>query len=197
MNRKLKPVHVQQVLRDAGVHLFSPQEFQRIFDVSLTASQEFIKGHNDDLFLKLRNGLYALRMDTPQEELIANRIYAPSYISFEYAMARYGLIPESVYTVTSATAKTTREFTVNNKAYTYSHIKKTAYRGYVTEKMNGSTILIASPEKAFVDYMYFVHLKLRSLNERLNVRKLNKKLVFEYAKLFGRKAFLRYIREII
>ena len=197
MNRKLKPIYVQQVLRDAGLHLFSPQEFQRVFQVSLTAAREFIKGHNHDLFLKLRNGLYALRIDVPQEELIANRIYAPSYISFEYAMARHGLIPESVYTVTSATTKTTREFTVNNKAYTYSHIKKTAYRGYVTEKMNGSTILIASPEKAFVDHMYFVHLKLRPLNERLNVKKLNKKLVFEYVKLFGRKTFLEYIRKLI
>ena len=197
MNRKLKPIYVQQVLRDKGARLFTPQEFQRLLDVSLTASQEFIKGHNQDLFLKIRNGLYALRMDTPQEELIANKLYAPSYISFEYAMARYGLIPESVYTITSATIKTTREFTVNNRSYTYSHIKKEAYRGYVTEKINGSTVLIASPEKAFVDYIYFVHLKLRSFNERLDVRKLRKKLVMEYARLFKRKIFLKFIKEII
>ena len=197
MNRKLKPIYVQQTLQDRGISLFSPQEFQRIFDVSLTASQEFLKGHGHDLFLKLRNGLYALRMEVPAEELIANRLYAPSYISFEYAMARYNLVPESVYSITSATSKITREFAVNNMAFTYSHIKKTAYRGYVTEKLNKSTILIACPEKALVDYLYFVHLKLKSMNDRLNVSKLKKKLVLEYAGLFGRKNFIKFIRQIL
>ena len=197
MERKLKPIYVQQTLREKRVSLFTPDEFQRIFSVSLRASQEFIKDHNDDLFSKLRNGLYVLRTDMPQEELIANKLYAPSYVSFEYAMSRYGLIPESVYSVTSATVKITREFTVNNKAYTYSHIKKSAYRGYLLEKINGSTILIASPEKALVDYLYFVHLKLKSLNERLNVSKLKKKLVIEHASFFGRKVFLKFIKQIL
>ena len=197
MNRKLKPIYVQQTLRNKGVSLFSPQEFQRIFNVSLTASQEFIKGHGYDLFLKLRNGLYALRVETPMEELIANRLYMPSYISFEYAMARYNLIPESVYSITSVTTKTTREFIVNNLSYTYSHIKNTAYRGYVIEKLNRSTFLIASPEKALVDYLYFVHLKLKSMNDRLDVSKVKKKLVLEYAGLFGRKNFIKFIRQIL
>src|SRR3972149_3438905 len=102
MERKLKPIYVQQALQAKGVRLFSPSEFQRVFDVSLRATQEFIKDHCDDLFLKIRNGLYALRDDQPQEEVIANRLYAPSYISFEYALNRYDIIPEIVYAVTSA-----------------------------------------------------------------------------------------------
>lgn len=82
MERKLKPIYAQHVLQVKGIRLFSPVEFQRVFDVSLRAAQEFIKDHGDDLFLKIRNGLYALRIDQPQEEVIANRLYAPSYISF-------------------------------------------------------------------------------------------------------------------
>ena len=129
MELKLKPIYVQQTLQGKGVRLFSPTDFQRIFAVSLRAAQEFVKDHTRDLFLKLRNGLYALRVDPPAEEAIANRLYAPSYISFEYALARYGLIPESVYAVTSATARITRKFIVGNKSFEYSHIKKQAYRG--------------------------------------------------------------------
>ena len=34
--------------------------------------------------------------------LLAGSIYGPSYISFEYALSRYGLIPEAVYAVTCA-----------------------------------------------------------------------------------------------
>ena len=190
MERKLKPIFVQQNLQEKGVGLFSPLEFQRIFSVSLRASQEFIKDHTSDIFLKLKNGLYALRSDPPKEEVIANRLYAPSYSSFEYAMARYGLIPESVYAVTSATTRITREFIVNHKSFEYSRIKKQAYRGYKAQKAEGMTILIAEPEKALVDYLYFVDLKLKRLNERLNLRKVKKKAAIEYARLFERKSLL-------
>jgi predicted transcriptional regulator of viral defense system len=197
MERKLKPIYVQQSLQEKGVRLFSPDDFQRVFGVSLRATQEFIKDHGHDLFLKVRNGLYALRTDPPQEETIANRLYAPSYISFEYALARYGIMPEAVYAVTSATTRTTREFIVNNKSFTYSRIKKQAYRGYKTEKIEGTTILVAEPEKALADYLYFVDLKRKPLNERLYVRKVKKKIVGKYAGLFGRKSLTRLVKEIL
>ena len=177
--------------------MFSPSDFQRVFGVSLRATQEFVKDHCDDLFLKVRNGLYALRIDQPRDEAIANRLYAPSYISFEYALSRYGIIPESVYTITSATTRITREFIVNNKSFTYSHIKKQAYRGYRTEKIGDMTVLMAEPEKALVDYLYFVNLKRKTLNERLTVRKLKKKAMVEYAKLFGRKSLISLVNEIL
>lgn len=197
MERKLKPIYVQQHLQAKGVQLFSPSEFQRVFGVSLRAAQEFIKDHCDDLFFKVRNGLYALRIDTPADEIIANRLYAPSYISFEYALSRAGIIPESVYTITSATARLTREFIVNNKSFTYSRIKKQAYRGYRTEKIGGATVLIAEPEKALVDYLYFVDLKRKTVNERFNIRGLKKKTVIEYARLFGRKSLIKLVRGVL
>jgi predicted transcriptional regulator of viral defense system len=197
MERKLKPIFVQHTLQAKGVRLFSPSDFRRIFGVSLRAAQEFIKDHRSDLFLKIRNGLYALRAEPPQDEAIANKLYAPSYISFEYALARYGIIPESVYAITSATTRITREFIVDNKSYTYSHIKKQAYRGYRTEKMGGITGLIAEPEKALVDYLYFVDLKRKTLNERLIIRKMKKKSIIEYARLFGRRSLMRLVREIL
>ncbi len=197
MKRKLKPIYVQQTLQTKGVRLFSPSDFQRLFGVSLRAAQGFIKNHCDDLFFKIRNGLYVLRLEPPREEAIANRLYAPSYISFEYALARCGIIPESVYAITSATTRITREFTVNNKSFTYSHIKKQTYRGYRAEKIDGVTVFIAEPEKALADYLYFVDLKKKTLNERLNVRKLKKKVVMEYARLFGRESLMKLVKGIL
>lgn len=194
---KLKPIHVQQSLMEKGVRLFSPSDFQRIFGVSLSATQAFIKDHTDDVFFKIRNGMYALRANLPPEEAIANRLYAPSYISFEYALARYGIIPESVYAVTSATTRITQEFIVNNKSYTYSRIKKRAYRGYKTERIDGMTILIAEPEKALADYLYFVDLKRKTLNERLDVGKIKKKITLEYVRLFDRSGLIKLVREIL
>lgn len=197
MERKLKLIYVQQTLQAEGFRLFSPSDFQRVFGVSLRATQEFIKDHCNDLFFKIRNGLYALRIDPPIEESIANRLYAPSYISFEYALAHYGIIPESVYAVTSATTRITREFIVNNKSFSYSRIKKQVYRGYRMEKMGGVTVLIAEPEKALVDYLYFVDLKRKTLSGRLNVRKIKKKAAMEYTRLFGRKSLTRLANAVM
>lgn len=194
MTRKLKPIQVQEILKEKGIRLFSPEEFRRLFLVTLRASQEFIKDHQSDLFIKLRNGLYGLRSDPPAELEVANRLYLPSYVSFEYALARYRIIPESVYTITSATPKITREFIAQGKSYEYYRIKKEAYRGYRSEKIGQSTIFIAEPEKALVDYLYFVDLKRRTLNERLNVRNIKKKSALRYASLFKRKSLMKLLR---
>lgn len=188
---------VDRTLEEKGIRLFSPDEFRRVFQVTLRATQEFIKDHTDDLFLKLRNGLYALRSDLPSELEIANRLCQPSYVSFEYALAYFGIFPETVYAVTSATTRLTREFTVQGKSYEYSRIKKTAYKGYQLVKIGGFYILIASPEKALVDYLYFVDLKLKPLNERLRTKKLNAKEIFSYTRLFRRPSLIALLKEIL
>ncbi len=43
-------------------------------------------------------------------ELIANHLYAPSYVSMSSALRYYGLIPETVYTKQSMTLKHSRDF---------------------------------------------------------------------------------------
>ena len=197
MERKLKPITVERLLQGKEVCLFSPEEFRRLFRVTLRATQEFIKDHNQDLFIKLRNGLYALRSDPPNELEIANRIYGPSYISLEYALAYYRFIPETVYTITSATTKITRKFTVQGKSYEYSRIKKRAYTGYRLIKEGQAKILMATPEKALVDYCYFIDLKLKSLNDRLRVSKVNAKEALRYARLFDRESLVKLVRELL
>lgn len=197
MIQKLKPLKIQESLRNKGLRIFSPEELRRLFAVEKWAMQAFIKNHTQDLFIKLRNGLYALQSNLPNELEIANRLYFPSYISFEYALAHYRIIPESVYTITSATTKITREFLVQDKAYEFNRIKKEAYRGYHVLKQEGATILMAEPEKALVDYLYFVDLKLKSLNERLYTKRIKKKEAFYYAAFFKRTSLIKLLKEIL
>lgn len=197
MERKLKPITVERTFREKGVRLFSPDEFRHIFRVTLRGAQEFIKDHASDLFVKLRNGLYALQAEMPNEFEIANRLYQPSYISFEYALAYFGILPETVYTMTSATTRVTREFTVQGKSYEYSKIKPTAYRGYQLISIKGVRVLMAFPEKALVDYLYFVDLKFISLNERLRTGKLSLKKASSYSRLFKRESLTRLLREVL
>lgn len=54
--------------------------------------------------IKLTKNLYETEKNIPGY-LVANAIYSPSYLSFDYALSYYGLIPEAVYVYTSATFK--------------------------------------------------------------------------------------------
>jgi predicted transcriptional regulator of viral defense system len=197
MIRILKPLKIEEILREKSIRLFSSDEFRRLFGVSEYAAQNFIKNHTKDLFIKLRNGLYASKLNPPTELEIANRLLAPSYISFEYALSRYGIIPESSYSVTSATTRITREFTAQGKVYEYNRIKAVAYRGYRTEKQSGATVLIAEPEKALADTLYFVDLRLKKLNDRLRTSRLKKSSVLRYASLFGRKSLTALAKKVL
>lgn len=197
MTKKLKSIIVQQTLVEKRLFLFSKLEFQRLFGVSKTATTFFLFHHTrDGLFVRLKNGLYALSSHFPSEEEIANRLYQPSYLSFEYILSRHGIIPEAVYAIISATTKPSRTFAVEGKNYVYSTIKKEVFTGYLAKKVNDRLILTASAEKALVDTLYFVHLKKKSLPERLDLSSLSKRAIFRYARLFGRPNLVKFIRGI-
>lgn len=137
-----------------------------------------------------------LKTDLPDEEEMANALYRPSYLSFEYVLSKYGIIPESVYSLTCATTKPTRVFTVDDKAFAYYTIKREAYTGYVLDKEKGSGVLIAEPEKALTDFLYFVALGHRMMNDRIDVTRLNKKKVLKYAKLYGREKVIDLVGKL-
>ena len=59
-------------------------------------------------YFPITKGIYETDRHTPAY-LLAGSIYGPSYISFEYALSFYGMIPEAVYTVTSATFEKKRK----------------------------------------------------------------------------------------
>lgn len=193
----LRPLLVQEKLIKRQIFIFTPEEFSRIFRISATKTKYFLENYTKaGLFIRIKKGLYALKHHLPNEEQIANALYKPSYLSFEYALAKHGLIPEMVYSVTSATTKPTREFVVGNKAFTYFKIKKQAFTGYTLIKEGGYSFLLAEPEKALIDYLYFVSLGKKSLNERINTSGLAKAKIMKYAKFYQRKGLLKIIKKI-
>ncbi len=141
----------------------------------------------------LRNGLYELTFPEGRgipDFFIANKVYAPSYISLETALSYYNIIPEVSMAVVSVTSKTTRRFKNDHGLFIYHSIQPEAFRGYVIEKHNGFDILIAEPEKALVDYLYFKTFRGKEFDmkaERLDkkrVAQLNKKKLDNYAKVY-------------
>lgn len=197
MVKKLKLNLIRNKFREDGIYIFSPFDLQKYFKVLQNTANLFINRNiKQSNILKLRKGLYMFVGERVSEKLIANRVYEPSYVSFEYALMFYSIIPETVYTITSATTKLTREFVINNISYSYHRIKRGAFTGYIKKDFNGQEALIAEPEKALADYLYFVAIGQKVLNERLELREINKKKLIKYAKLFQRRNLLKLINQI-
>ncbi len=107
--------------------------------------------------IRIKKGLYVFgelyRRSPLCPELLANLIYGPSYISLEYALAYYGMIPEAAYVVTSITLKRNKQFQTPAGLFTYQHLHPAKYPVGVVLATCDSTraFLIATPEKALAD----------------------------------------------
>ena len=111
------------------------------------------------LLIHVRRGLYCLggylARNKPSAYVLATRIYGPSYISFESALSYYGLIPEAVYTVTSATILRTKTFSTPLCEFSYLHIPLSHAHFLCEVEIAGhgdNAFFIASPWKALCDY---------------------------------------------
>ncbi len=120
-------------------------------------TRRLVEWQDKNYVTKLINRWY-LFADEPVDEkllyLIANRIYAPSYVSLESALAYYRLIPEGVYTVTSATTLPTKSFETIVGRFSYRHLRPALFFGYRLATVRGQQIKIAEPEKVILDYLY-------------------------------------------
>ena len=122
---------------------------------------------------------------------IANKIYKPSYISFETAMSHYRLIPESIYMITSASTKRTSLFETPLVRFSYRTIKPALFFGY---SLLPGGIKMAFMEKALLDYFY-INPALRTeddfaslrINKEEMLNRFNKKQLTDYMRRFSQK----------
>jgi predicted transcriptional regulator of viral defense system len=122
---------------------------------------------------------------------IANKIYKPSYISFETALSHYRLIPESIYMVTSASTRRTYLFETPVAMFSYRTIKPALFFGY---SLLPGGIKMAFMEKAILDYFYinsavqtdddFASLRI---NREEMLSRVNKERLADYMRRFSQK----------
>lgn len=158
----------------------------------------------------IRRGHYVfsdLQIDESILFLIANKIYAPSYVSLEIALAHYNLIPEAVYGITSISSRKTNHFITGFGEFFYHQVRPELIFGYRLVSDRGHTFKIAEPEKAILDYFYlnthlnkeedFAGLRMNGeeFKEQTNIDKLKKYLaVFENKRL--EKRIHRFLKQI-
>lgn len=109
--------------------------------------------------IRIKKGLYcfgeAVQKQPLSREYLANLIYGPSYVSLEYALAFYGLIPDRVEVVTSVTTARSRTFTTPVGEFSYRMLTGGRYDyGADLLESTGITFLIATQEKAISDCIW-------------------------------------------
>jgi len=112
----------------------------------------------DGKLFRVITGLYETDPKTPGY-LLAGSIYGPSYISFEYALSLYGLIPERVNVITCATfnKKKKKQYNTSFGTFTYRDIPEQVYPEEILLKEESNySYQIATPEKALCDKLYTI-----------------------------------------
>lgn len=114
----------------------------------------------DGKVTRIRRGLY---MDPPDSlkdvAVLAGLIYGPSYISFGYALARYGMIPESVPVITSAVFNKNKRKVFHTTCGMFQFIpvpQEAFHTGLHLMQAPEGSWLMASREKALLDQLFAI-----------------------------------------
>lgn len=114
-------------------------------------------------FIQLKRGIYTTKafintLDIMElnsyKEFIATIIKEPSYISKEYVLSKYQIIPEMTGKITCLTSS--RPYIIGNRfgTYSYSYIKNDLFGGYEIKYFRDAPYYIAKPSKALFDFIY-------------------------------------------
>lgn len=120
--------------------------------------------------IKIINGLYETDPNI-NGYFLASSIYGPSYLSFDFALSYYGLIPEKVTAFTSATFDKKKKKSYKNQfgIFLYRDIPASVYPlGINVIEENGYFYQIAIPEKSLCDKLYTLS-PIKNMNELHNV----------------------------
>ena len=143
-------------LREIGVIPVTTSIIESFYPDLKSAEKKVIWLEKNGYIIRLKRGLYVVNPEYTgkrlSNELIANHLYAPSYVSMSTALRYYGLIPEAVYVNQSMTVKHSRSFQTPIGNYDYKCVSREAFAvGIRTERVADYAFLIASPEKALCD----------------------------------------------
>lgn len=182
MKKQLTTSHWVNILK-SGRKFYKMADLMKVSGLGYTAcraaASRLVKGK---LLLRVGKELYGNLLTEFAIEEAACRAYAPSYISFEYALCHHGVIDQMSVVLTMATLRKSREVSIGRTTVVYQHLRKNLFWGYEAE----GDSFIACPEKALLDLLYLDRKrrgKGRSLDE-INWDMLDKAKFETYALKF-------------
>ncbi len=163
--------------------------------------------------IRLKNGFFVIAEKIKKSPVpyaqISNLLYGPSYLSFEWALSYYGMIPEGVRVMTSATSAKSKSFNTPLGTFDYCSLSHARYAIGIDQKEDfGGRFLIATPEKALADLIHFKSKGLETSKDMLidliearridedELKKLNKNHLLEIAESYHSQAVTQLVNTL-
>lgn len=160
--------------------VFSLREIASLLNTTkAAAAMALLRGARNGLLWRVRN-LWINRLNPPTLEEVALSLYSPSYISFESALYKRGILSQSPRgALTVATTGRSRQLTTPLGNIHFIHIKNSLFFGFDSQRL-------AYPEKAYLDLLYIRHRKMKDweFSETLYTTELNRRRLKTYAKAY-------------
>lgn len=176
----MKALDFQKALESIDKLFFSTSDIEKITGLSRDSLKVSLSRLvKKDLIVRLSRGIFILPKSIDKIPEIANQLYSPSYLSFESALSRYGIISQVPYTITFATLNRSKRMILGGIEVEYRQVKKDLFTGFSKE----NNFFVASPEKALLDEVYLVSRGLASIAfDELDLGRIDKKLLCELSK---------------
>ena len=173
----MKRQQLIQKIETLGKVVFTINDLRKLFPEDAyikTSVNRLVNGGN---LVQITRGVYAISRNDLDIEKIATQLYYPSYISFESALAKYGIINQGRYGLTLATTRHSKQMTIAGVDCNYSKLKPALFFGF--DLIND--IYLASPEKAVLDELYLICLgKRKEETSEWYLESLDRQKVLEY-----------------
>ncbi|TLU81714.1 MAG: hypothetical protein FDX30_12300 [Chlorobium sp.] len=159
-------MNLEQKLKTFSSVPFTHCTLLSILEKYRSPNDKIVRMIDDGLVTPIKKGMYIVSPEITgiplSLPLVANLLYGPSYVSMDYALSQYGIIPERVIEVTSMTTKRGKiyDLPVGRFSYTHSPLELYAVGIDRIENADRTGYLIACPEKALCDKLIFT----RNLN---------------------------------
>lgn len=180
--RKIITIELIKKLQSLGKEYFTVADMQKITGLSRTSLKVALSRlTRRGVLTRIKRGVYQLSLSPVDVLKAANQLYYPSYLSFESALSRYGILSQIPYTQTFATVKRGKKMVLWDTEVEFRQLKKELFFGYRME----DGIYIAEPEKALLDQLYMVGRGKGRLDiKELDLKEIDVKLLKEYARRF-------------
>jgi len=176
---KPKDLTLVQQLLSLNKPFFTPSDLEKILGQKRPALYVTLNRLvKYGVLIRLRRGVYQVALQRPNLARIANQLVYPSYLSFESALSRYGILSQVPYILTFATSQRSRRINLGETEVEFRQLKSELFFGYTLEQ----GLHVAEPEKALLDQLYMVARGLSNLAlDELDMSSLDRERLHAYA----------------
>jgi len=184
-----------QILQESKRKLFSITDIKKLLRIKSDQYAYVFVGRlvKESVLERASKGVYYLASNRPVDFELANFLYKPSYVSLDSALNYYGILVQSPQQIISVTPNLTKKIEAGGRDFVYMHLNQKYYSDY----QQVDSFLVATPEKALIDALFFVALGRGSLSvEELILDSIDKKKLNKLAQKIDNRAFKKYFKSL-